>query len=344
MGSVKNLSKKILVTGGAGYIGSTVCSALIDHDYVPVILDNLSQGDRSFTKGRIFYEGDIADRSLIKKICAEHGPFAAVVHCAARIIVPESVTQPELYYRENVTKSLEMFAALRDAGERRLVFSSSAAVYDHVEGFMVREDSPIHPSSPYARTKSMMELILQDFCHAYGMSAISLRYFNPVGADPKLRTGPYAKNPTHILGRMVEVALGRSPQFEITGTSWPTRDGSGIRDYIHVWDLAMAHVHAIKNFDQAMKSPTKYGPTIPNYKVINLGTGRGVTVKEFVAAFETVNGKLLPKKESPPRPGDVAGSFANADTARELIGWQAALPLTQGIDDALKWSKKFLGV
>lgn len=328
---------KVLVTGGAGYIGATVCSALLDQGWTPIILDNLSSGPRSFTDDRIFYEGDIADRSLLKKIFTEQGPVLATIHCAARIIVPESVSQPELYYRENVTKSVELFAALRDLGCKKIIFSSSAAVYDVVEGFMVREDSPLLPLSPYSRTKFMMEWVLQDYCEAYGMQGIALRYFNPIGADPKLRTGPHVANPSHVLGRMLAATKDQGNIFEITGVDWPTRDGSGIRDYIHVWDLALAHVSALEHFEQAFSLQQPFGPTRKNYRVINIGSSHGVTVKEFVAAFERVYGKSINKRIGPRRAGDVAGSFTSPETALKLIGWQTKLTIDQGIRDAMTW-------
>jgi UDP-glucose 4-epimerase len=324
---------RILVTGGAGYIGSTVCSALLDAGWTPIILDNLCQGRREFTEGRVFYEGDIADRSLIQKIVREQGSIFATIHCAALIVVPESVTEPESYYRENVSKSVELFASLRDSGCQRIVFSSSAAIYDTVKDFKVDEEAPLRPLSPYARTKFMMEMVLRDFCDAYKMRGIALRYFNPIGADPALRTGTYVEAPTHVLGRMVSVALGKSPLFEITGIDWPTRDGSGIRDYIHVWDLARAHVKAVECFEQAFDSVN------PQYRVINLGTGNGVTVKELVLAFESAYGKPLNKREIGPRPGDVAGSYASCDLARSLIDWRAELSVEQGIIDALRWTE-----
>jgi UDP-glucose 4-epimerase len=187
----------------------------------------------------------------------------------------------------------------------------------------------------------MMEMVLRDFCDAYQMKGISLRYFNPIGADPKMRTGAYVKSPSHVLGRMVSVAMGKSPLFEITGTSWQTRDGSGIRDYIHVWDLARAHVNAIANFDRAFADKQAISPASDSYRVINLGTGRGVTVRELVSAFEAVHGAPINKKESAARPGDVAGSFASCDTAKNLIGWSAELSIEQGIRDAMSWTKKW---
>jgi UDP-glucose 4-epimerase len=201
---------------------------------------------------------------------------------------------------------------------------------------MVTESAPLKPSSPYARTKFMMEMILQDMCAAAPLHGIALRYFNPIGADPKMRSGIHVKNPTHVLGKLVDVAQGKIPEFTITGTDWPTRDGTGIRDYIHVWDLARAHVLAVEQFDRAFeRSADPQG----HYLVINLGTGRGVTVRELVQAFEKVYGKEIRKAEQPPRLGDVAGAYANADTAQRLIGWKAELPIEQGIADALKWGE-----
>lgn len=326
---------EILVTGGAGYIGSTICSALKDHGHTPIILDSLITGREEFTRGYSFYQGDIADRSLLEHIFKDHPDIYATIHCAALIVVPESVAKPYEYYHENVAKSLELFHALQQMGHGRVVFSSSASIYDVVPNYMVTESAPLRPSSPYARTKYMMEMILKDFASAYGnMYGIALRYFNPIGADPKMRSGIHIKNPSHVLGKLVDVAQGKLPAFEITGVNWPTRDGTGIRDYIHVWDLAQAHVQAVEQFPQIFE---RAGNPADRYVVINLGTGHGVTVRELVTAFEKVNGKAINKVEKPPRPGDVAGAYANADTAKRLIGWEAQLPIEQGIADALKW-------
>ncbi|MBO1437181.1 UDP-glucose 4-epimerase GalE [Meiothermus sp. CFH 77666] len=325
---------KVLITGGAGYIGSTIANALQDTGHVPVLLDSLVTGPRAFTQGKIFYEGDIADRPLLERIFQNHPDIHSTIHCAARIVVPESVQEPYLYYRENVCKSLELFKNLGELGYPRVVFSSSASIYDVVPGFKVTETSPLKPSSPYARTKYMMEMVLEDLSRATPLRGIALRYFNPIGADPKLRSGIHVREPSHVLGKMVDVALGKLPEFTLTGVDWPTRDGSGIRDYIHVWDLAMAHVKAVEQFDAVMEK------TQSPYVVINLGTGNGVTVKELVAAFERVYGKQIPKREAPPRPGDVAGAYANADRALELLGWKAEHSIDEGIASALAWGQK----
>ncbi len=326
---------KVLVTGGAGYIGSTICSALEDNGHTPVILDNLVKGRVEFTRGRIFYHDDIGNVEVLERIFHEHPEIVATIHCAALIIVPESVAMPYEYYTENVAKSLVLFHTLNRLGCKQVVFSSSASVYDTVEGFMVTENAPLRPGSPYARTKYMMEMILQDFCRTYDMQAIALRYFNPIGADPKMRSGLQVKDPSLVLGRMVNTARGAQKEFEITGTIWPTRDGTGIRDYIHVWDLAEAHVMAVEQFSQVFQ---RLGAG-ERYVVVNLGTGRGVTVRELVSAFEKVYGQTINKVEKPPRPGDVAGAFANADTALRLLGWKARQPIEAAISDALKWAE-----
>ncbi len=327
---------KFLITGGAGYIGSTIYSALQDAGHTPIILDSLITGRKEFTQGRLFYQGDIADKALLEKIFSEHPDIHAVIHCAALIVVPESTSKPYEYYKENVAKSLELFRNLLGVGCKRVVFSSSAAIYDVVEGFMCTEEAALAPLSPYSRTKFMMEMILKDFCVAYGMRGIALRYFNPIGADPQMRSGIHVKHPTHIVGKLVDTAQGRQEVFQITGVDWPTRDGTGIRDYIHVWDLARAHVNAGVYFDRAFE---RAGNPADNYLIINLGTGRGVTVREMVTAFERVYGQEINKVDAPPRPGDVAGAFASAEKARAWLDWQAELPIDEGIRDALKWGE-----
>jgi UDP-glucose 4-epimerase len=327
---------KFLITGGAGYIGSTVASALEDAGHTPIIMDSLVTGRIEFTKDRIFYQADIADADALARIFSDHPDIQACLHCAALIVVPESVAQPYLYYRENVTKSLELFMNLHKLGCDKVVFSSSASLYDLVPGFMVTEESPLNPLSPYARTKYMMEMVLRDFCVAYGMRGIALRYFNPIGADPQMRSGLHVKEPSLVLGKMVDTALGINPEFHITGTNYETRDGTGIRDYIHIWDLARAHVLGLTDFDAVFE---RAGNPEGNYLVINLGTGRGVTVRELVTAFEKVYGQTIRKRDMPRRPGDVAGAYTNANTALRLLNWQAELSIEQGIADALKWGE-----
>lgn len=325
----------ILITGGAGYIGSTVASALIDAGHTPIILDNLSAGRVEFTEGRIFYKGDIADLALLETIFKNHAPVHCTIHCAAMIVVPESVEKPYDYYRENVSKSIEMFKKLNDLGCKRLVFSSSASLYDDVEGFKVTEDSPLKARSPYARTKLMMEMVLRDMCAAYDMNAIALRYFNPVGADPKLRTGNQNRVSTLVVGKLIAAVSGLEDTFCLTGTDWPTKDGTAIRDYIHIWDLARAHVSAVEKFDAALAG----GEAENGYLVINVGLGGGVTVREIVEAFKRVYKKPFPIMEAPPRPGDVAGAYASVERARKLLNWEPKLTIEDGISDALKWNE-----
>jgi len=325
---------KVLVTGGAGYIGSTTAKALEEAGHVPVILDSLLSGPRAFVRDRIFYQGDVADRALLSRVVEEHPDLDCTIHMAARIIVPESVEQPYAYYRDNVAGSLELFDQLATLGKPRVLFSSSASIYATVEGFEVTEQSPLAPGSPYARTKAMMEAILIDMAAATDLRAIILRYFNPIGSDPDLESGVYVREPSHVLGQLVLAAQGLKDHFTITGTEHPTRDGTGIRDYIHVWDLAKAHVAAVEQFDQALAQQEA------SSLVLNVGTGSGVTVRELVTAFEKVYGAQVPVREAPPRPGDAVGAYANVDEVRRVLGWSAELSLEDAIASALAWGRR----
>ncbi|QIK65799.1 UDP-glucose 4-epimerase GalE [Nocardioides sp. HDW12B] len=325
---------KVLVTGGAGYIGSTTCKALEAAGHTPVVLDSLLTGPRVFVKDRIFYEGDIADRDLLSRVVEEHPDIESTIHMAARIVVPESVEQPYEYYRDNVAKSLTLFDQLTKLGKPRVLFSSSASLYATKDGFEVTEVDPLDPGSPYARTKRVMEMVLTDMAAATDLRAISLRYFNPIGSDPDLESGIYAREPSHVLGQLVMAAQGLKDAFTITGVEHPTRDGTGIRDYIHVWDLAEAHVRAVETFDEVLA--TVDAPST----IINVGTGDGVTVRELVASFERVFGEQVPVREAPPRPGDAVGAFANVDKAREVLGWTASLTIDDAIASALAWGRK----
>jgi UDP-glucose 4-epimerase len=322
---------KVLIAGGAGFIGSTVASACLDAGITPLILDNLSRGRAEFTEGRIFYHGDIADGALLDRIFAEHPDIEAVVHAAALIVVPESVAQPLRYYRENVAKSVDFIEHVLRNGCTRYLFSSSASIYAPGPDFSVDESSPLEPGSPYARSKVMMEQVLEDTTASTGLRALSLRYFNPVGADPQLRSGMQVRRPTHLLGKLL-TAAENDEEFLLTGVDWPTRDGSGIRDFIHVWDLAQAHVRALQRFDTVL--PAGSG----GYQVINLGTGAGTTVREFVSAFITATGSPLKVRETAPRPGDVVGSYTRSSRAAELLGWTAQLSVEQAIRDSQRWS------
>lgn len=325
---------KILITGGAGYLGSTTAKALEQAGHTPVILDSMLKGRREFVRDRTFYEGDIADRELVARIIGENPEIECTIHMAARIVVPESVVEPYEYYRDNVAKSLELFDQLQSLGKPRIVFSSTASVYDVSPDFEVNETSPLAPGSPYARTKRVMEMALEDMSKGTPLRAIILRYFNPIGSDPDLESGLYDREPSHVIGQLVLTAKGVQEQFTITGTEHPTRDGTGIRDYIHVWDLARAHVAAVERFDQVLEA---VGSTST---VINIGTGEGVTVRELLAAFENVFGAKVPTGEALPRPGDAVGAYANVDKAREVMGWESKLSLEDGIASALDWGKR----
>ncbi|MFD3909969.1 UDP-glucose 4-epimerase GalE [Streptomyces sp. NPDC058603] len=325
----KRIILSVLIAGGAGYIGSTVASACLDAGITPVILDNLVRGRAEFTDGRNFYEGDISDGALIDRIFEEHPDIFTVVHCAALIVVPESVADPIGYYEANVTKSLAFIRHLHRNGRDRLIFSSSGSIYQAENGSPVTEDSPLAPQSPYARTKAVCEEMFADIAAAGKMRVLSLRYFNPVGSDPLLRTGLQLKRPSHALGKLIQAHQDGTP-FPVTGVNYPTRDGTGIRDYVHVWDLAAAHIAAIDRFDSILSESKRS-------IAINLGTGSGTTVRELCAAFNNVVSTPLATVDTDPRPGDVAGGYTTSDRAEKLLGWTPKLSLEEGIRSALDW-------
>jgi UDP-glucose 4-epimerase len=328
---------KVLITGGAGYIGSATARALEAAGHVPVILDSLLSGPRQFVGDRLFYQGDIADRALVARVLGDHPDIGCTIHMAARIVVPESVEQPYEYYRDNVAKSLELFDQLATLGQTRLVFSSSASIYAAGES-EVREDAPLGPGSPYARTKAMIESVLEDLAAATPLRVLSLRYFNPLGAEPSLTTGAYVRRPSHVLGQLLMAVRGEQPAFTLTGTDYPTRDGSGLRDYLHVWDLARAHVSAVEQLDSALERAGR--PALP----VNVGTGQGVTVRELIATVERVAGRAVPVVEGPRRAGDSPGAFANVDRAADLLGWRSELSVEDGVRSALQWLDRRVSV
>lgn len=323
---------KVLITGGAGFIGSTIGLACQDRGWDVIVLDDLSTGRREFTDGTTFYQGDIADADLVAQIFTEHPDIAATVHCAAKIVVPESVADPIGYYRNNVSKTIDLLDSLHRAGCTRLLFSSSASIYEPDPDLTVNEDSALNPQSPYAASKMLCERIMADVAAATDLRTLSLRYFNPVGGDPQLRTGLQLPKPSHALGKLVD-AYTYGDIFTITGVEWDTRDGSAIRDYIHVWDLAKAHVAALEHFDAVC-------PPENPYTVINVGTGTGSTVRELVADFTSVVGEgNLNVVEGPPRPGDVIGCYTTSAKAEQLLGWKAELTIADAIRTALAWAK-----
>jgi UDP-glucose 4-epimerase len=322
---------KVLISGGAGFIGSTIASAAIDAGHTPVILDSLVTGQRAFAAGRIFYHGDICDDGLVDRVFAEHPDIAAVVHCAALIVVPDSVADPVRYYRANVTKSLDFVASLLRNGCQRMIFSSSASIYAPGADLSVHEESPLDPQSPYARTKAACEAMFADIAAAEPISILSLRYFNPIGADPKMRTGLQLARPSHALGQMIMRARS-GEDFQLTGTDYPTRDGSGIRDYIHVWDLARAHVAALDRFRELIPGPG-------GCAAINLGTGTGTTVRELLSAFNQCVDQPVAAAAAARRPGDVAGVYARAELAAQRLGWRATYSIAEGIAHSLQWAQ-----
>ncbi|OFP36355.1 UDP-glucose 4-epimerase GalE [Corynebacterium sp. HMSC071B10] len=317
---------KVLITGGAGFIGSTIASCCEDNGMTPVILDDYSTGLRVFAERFAHYEGDIADVALLHRIMDEHPDIEAVVHCAAKIIVPESVAKPLYYYENNVGKATTCVRALAERGVKRVLLSSTAAMYAPDERLLVDEQSACDPSSPYAASKWMLERVLADAAAAGLIQATSLRYFNPIGADPKLRTGLQNPAPSHALGKMISAYQAGEP-FTVTGVEWATRDGSGLRDYVHVWDLARAHVAALQ-------------ADLADYEVINLGTGQGTTVFELADAVGEATGTPLEVRTAPPRDGDVAGCATRTDKAARLLGWRAERSVADGVRDSLAWAKR----
>jgi UDP-glucose 4-epimerase len=269
--------------------------------------------------------------TLLDRIFVSHPDIEAVIHCAGKIIVPESMDHPLEYYDANIGGLLSVIGAMQRHGCHRIVFSSSASIYSPGPDFYVDESSVLRPSSPYGRTKYMSELILDDVAASSDLRALSLRYFNPVGADPRLRTGQANPAPTHALGKLIEAYLN-GHAFTITGVDLPTRDGTGLRDYIHVWDLAQAHLAALCRFDRLFAG-------VPSL-AINVGTGSGTTVAELVAAFESVIGEAMPVVRAGPRPGDLAGCYARCDLAKLVLGWRASLSVSDGIRDALAWARR----
>jgi UDP-glucose 4-epimerase len=323
---------KVLVAGGAGFIGSTVASAFEQAGHTPVLLDNFSTGHRENCGQRLTYEGDIADTVLVRRIFTENPDISIVVHCAALISVPQSVAEPIAYYRENVAKTLTFVENLIECGCRRLIFSSSASIYGPTDDFGVSEESPIAPTSPYGRTKAVVEGMLADIAATGVLDVVSLRYFNPIGADPQLRSGPRS-DVGPVLSRLI-TALDAGQPFVINGGDYPTRDGSPLRDYVHVWDLAQAHVQAAERFARIFRSrPARFLP-------VNLGSGEGTTVLELARAFEAVVGRELVVLLGERRAGDSIGAFSRITRARAVLNWTPKLTLRQGISDSLAWTRR----
>ena len=231
---------------------------------------------------------------------------------------------------------MEFYKNLHALGLNKVIFSSSAAVYDNVPGYMVTERSPIKPRSPFGRTKYITEMILKDFCNAYNMKCITLRYFNPIGADPKTRCG-LARSSSNIISRLIRILNREDNVFMISGGDWDTRDGTCVRDYIHVWDVAQANVKAAAEFDNAFE---RAGDMFTNYLSLNIGSGVDVTVKEFIMAFENVTGEKIPTRIGSRRRGDISGSYANIKLADKTLLWKPQFALEDAIYDAIKWDER----
>ena len=311
------MSKTVLVTGGAGYIGSHACKALAQAGYSPITLDNLVYGHREAVRWGPLVEGDLADRALLASTLRRYA-IEAVMHFAAFAYVGESMAKPELYFRNNVANSLGLIDVMREAGVRRFVFSSSCATYGVPESVPIREDMPQRPVNPYGESKLMVERMLHWQGVAHGLQHASLRYFNAAGADAEGETGEHHEPETHLIPLVLDVAAGRRAAIEVYGTDYPTPDGSAIRDYIHVSDLAAAHVLALKHLERGGASTA-----------LNLATGTGHSVREVIGAAERVTGRPIARREAPRRPGDPPALVADAARAGALLGWK---PVQSDID------------
>jgi len=325
----------ILVTGGAGYVGSHACVALMEAGYEVVVLDNLCNSSSIVLQrlqeicGRapVFIEGDVRDRACLVQIFRTYS-ISAVLHFAGLKAVGESVAMPLEYYDNNVAGSITLLAAMREAGVRNLVFSSSATVYGDPATVPIREDFALAPTSPYGRTKHMVEDILADWQHANPDWSIGrLRYFNPVGAHPSGRIGEDPRGfPNNLMPFVAQVAVRQREKLFVFGDDYATPDGTGVRDYIHVMDLVDGHVVALD-----------YVCRQRGLHTINLGTGNGVSVLEMVGAFERASGQSIPYEIVARRPGDIAACWADPALAQELLRWRATRTLQQMCEDAWRW-------
>lgn len=325
---------KVLVTGGTGYLGRNICYALSDNNIEVVVVDSAEGTDKLNLPGCYFYEADITDKESVDKILNEHEDIEIVIHSAMISAVANSVEHPYDFYLQNVVKSMELFHQLKNHNIKKIIYASTAAVYDDVPGYLVTERSPLKPRSPFGRSKYITEMILKDFCNAYGMKCIALRYFNPIGADPQTRNTLPHKPGSNLLEKLVRIMLGESRKFVIMGDDWETRDGTCIRDYIHVRDLAMANVMAVLNFDEAIK---KAGPEYTNYLSLNIGSGVDVTVREFLIAFENVTGEKINSIVGKRRQGDIGGSYAGIRLAKRTLDWVPQYTVEDAIFDVLKY-------
>ncbi len=324
----------VLVTGGAGYIGSHAVLALRDRGVKVVVLDDLSTGRRdAVPDGVLFIAGRAGDAALVEQIIAAHG-IGAILHFAARISVAESVADPALYYRVNTAETLALAGAALAGGVRALVLSSTAAVYGNGDGTPLAEDAPIAPINPYGHSKAMAERMLADLVAAHpALSVACPRYFNVAGADPLLRAGQASRHPHHLIELACHVLTGQRAAFTILGRDYPTPDGTGVRDYVHVCDLVDAHLLLLRAcLAQAGR-----------FHAINLGYGRGASVMEVLAALERVSGQRIACVDGPRRAGDPA-SLVAASSAGEQLGWRPRFAdLDVIVGHALAWERRRLG-
>ena len=321
--------KNILVAGGAGYIGSHTCKALAQAGYRPVTVDNLVYGHRSAVRWGPLVQADLADRSAIHKVIRDYD-IEAVMHFAAYAYVGESMRQPGKYFQNNVANTFQLFEVMREAGLKTIIFSSTCATYGHPDYLPIDEAHAQQPVNPYGESKLFVERTLPWYGMAHGFDYAVLRYFNAAGADPDGEIGEQHDPETHLIPLVIEAALGRRASVEIYGTDYPTQDGTAIRDYTHVSDLADAHVLALDYLQQGNQSIC-----------LNLGTGKGYSVREVIAAVERIGRCAVPIKQTRRRPGDPTELVADASRAREVLAWT---PSRSDIDTIVQtawdWSKR----
>jgi len=314
-----------LVTGGAGYIGSHTVRELGRRGERVVVLDNLSHGHPAAVGDARLVVGDIGDGSLLERLFREE-QFSAVIHLAGSKSVDESLRDPGAYFRNNVAGSLTLLAACTSADVRQVVFSSTCAIYGNPDDLPVSEATPVRPETPYGESKLMVERILHWFEVAHGLRSVSLRYFNAAGAADEGDIGENWDNAANLVPRVMKAALGRSDPVTVFGTDYPTPDGTAIRDYIHVLDLADAHLRAIDYLADGRPS-----------RILNVGTGKGASVREVIAETERASGRPVPFVDAARRPGDAPAIWASSDAAELELGWRPRYDLRHIIDTAWRW-------